>query len=780
MLLLTSLSFTQTINQIPLNPEHLGTACKAVCGTYYNGSTWIFFDDYHQNSTLLNYLHYVKAKANGLDIELVKDETTSKSIYDFNFKDRFFSSIQPACAVFNGMLYLFVTKSDDKVWYTYYDGTTWIEPVQLTYNFGSTSGNVTTVASVAATTLNGKLYLFFQLDTPKKEIYYVTTVNGTNWITLAAVPMGSYTSRPEGNISATTFSSLKDTKEHIMIAFPFTNNECKIMCFDDTQGWYLQNTLTGSLVWGTGLSQGSRGALNGAASSSPVQLVTLGDNKTYGINEFYSETGLWGTWQTMDALSANDSKKSFPTLLSGFKTVNNSLQKELWYTNISHSEISGLFLKVMRIDSDKLTPVETISEAFNNPSHIKYWKMFGVIEGPPPFALNANSFGEAVYNNTYGPSVFTYVEENTTEATYSTSWSVNTSVSASGAVGVLSMGADLSAALKNTNSKDTTFEFKSSQSVRANQSSLGYYCFYKPTITRTKYSLQSFNGNDVGLSQYIFNVTDAQIILKDFDLTTFAPNNFNTSNIWTYFSKPTSGYQLYPTLKKASLGFSWTQGLTVENSKTFSSSTTLTKEGSVSITLSAGIPEIFNVSAGFEIGVTEQHKTTFGQQISVLVNCPDPRPGYQNDIKYFAGEMFWLDSPEDGNAYWVPQNYNGVDYRKDKPWLVTYTVYNIETVGGTSVEKIDDKIPDKFSLLQNYPNPFNPETKINYSIPKQSYVVIKIYDILGKEVEILVNQEHSPGNYQTSLNGEKLNSGVYFCKIQSGNYIEIKKMNLIK
>ena len=325
ILLLSNFCFSQITNQISLTPEHLGTACKAVCGTYYNGSTWIFFDDYHLNTSLLNYLHYIKAKANGADIELVKDETTSKPIYDFNFTDRFYSSIQPACAVFNGMLFLFVTKGDNKVWYTYYDGATWVEPIQLTYSFGTTSGSVTTVASVAATTLNGKLYLFFQLDTPRREIYYVTTPDGINWNTLAAVPLGTYTSRPEGNISATTFSSLKDTKEHIMIAFPFTDNVCKTMCFDDIQGWYLQNTLTGSLVWGSGLLQGSRSALNGAASSSPVQIITLGDNKIYGSNEFYSETGLWGTWYMIDSFSVADSKKSFPSLLSGFKTVDNSL-----------------------------------------------------------------------------------------------------------------------------------------------------------------------------------------------------------------------------------------------------------------------------------------------------------------------------------------------------------------------------------------------------------------------------------------------------------------------
>ncbi len=89
-------------------------------------------------------------------------------------------------------------------------------------------------------------------------------------------------------------------------------------------------------------------------------------------------------------------------------------------------------------------------------------------------------------------------------------------------------------------------------------------------------------------------------------------------------------------------------------------------------------------------------------------------------------------------------------------------------------------IPEVFSLSQNYPNPFNPSTKINFSIPQQSQVTLKIYDVLGKEVMTLVNDVKSAGNYEVEFNASNLASGAYFYKIQAGQFTDIKRMMLIK
>ncbi len=89
-------------------------------------------------------------------------------------------------------------------------------------------------------------------------------------------------------------------------------------------------------------------------------------------------------------------------------------------------------------------------------------------------------------------------------------------------------------------------------------------------------------------------------------------------------------------------------------------------------------------------------------------------------------------------------------------------------------------IPENFSLNQNYPNPFNPVTKINYAIPKQSMTVLKVYDVLGREVMKLVNEVKQPGMYSVDFDGTNLSSGVYFYKLEAGTFNDVKRMMLIK
>lgn len=90
------------------------------------------------------------------------------------------------------------------------------------------------------------------------------------------------------------------------------------------------------------------------------------------------------------------------------------------------------------------------------------------------------------------------------------------------------------------------------------------------------------------------------------------------------------------------------------------------------------------------------------------------------------------------------------------------------------------KLPSEYSLSQNFPNPFNPVTKINFSIPKTTFTTLKVFDLLGREVRTLISQELQPKEYSISFDASNLTSGIYFYKLQSENFSEIKKMILIK
>jgi len=93
---------------------------------------------------------------------------------------------------------------------------------------------------------------------------------------------------------------------------------------------------------------------------------------------------------------------------------------------------------------------------------------------------------------------------------------------------------------------------------------------------------------------------------------------------------------------------------------------------------------------------------------------------------------------------------------------------------------ISSEIPERFSLYQNYPNPFNPTTNIKFDIQKTSSTKLIVYDALGREVATLVNEELKAGSYQVDWSDSNYPSGVYFYRLQAGDFIETKKMLLLK
>lgn len=111
--------------------------------------------------------------------------------------------------------------------------------------------------------------------------------------------------------------------------------------------------------------------------------------------------------------------------------------------------------------------------------------------------------------------------------------------------------------------------------------------------------------------------------------------------------------------------------------------------------------------------------------------------------------------------------------------------FYLDTFDLIGIHKIGSDIPNQFTLYQNYPNPFNPVTTIRFDVGteignQKSDIRLVIYDILGREVATLVNEKQSPGTYEVKWNASNFSSGVYFYKLQAGNYFETRKMILIK
>ncbi len=118
--------------------------------------------------------------------------------------------------------------------------------------------------------------------------------------------------------------------------------------------------------------------------------------------------------------------------------------------------------------------------------------------------------------------------------------------------------------------------------------------------------------------------------------------------------------------------------------------------------------------------------------------------------------------------------------RKNVQNAIEFYESNFGDTAVVGVQKENTHLPEKYVLHQNYPNPFNPSTTISYSLPTQSQVELKIYDVLGREVATLVNKEQNTGSYQVQFNASNLGSGVYFYQIRAGSFVERKKMILLK
>ena len=98
---------------------------------------------------------------------------------------------------------------------------------------------------------------------------------------------------------------------------------------------------------------------------------------------------------------------------------------------------------------------------------------------------------------------------------------------------------------------------------------------------------------------------------------------------------------------------------------------------------------------------------------------------------------------------------------------------------GLYKENFDTKDFD-YNLKQNYPNPFNPKTQICFSLKENSFVSLKVFDVLGKEIIVLVNQVLNAGNHQVEFDGNNFDSGIYFYEIKTSNFRDIKKLILVK
>ena len=163
-------------------------------------------------------------------------------------------------------------------------------------------------------------------------------------------------------------------------------------------------------------------------------------------------------------------------------------------------------------------------------------------------------------------------------------------------------------------------------------------------------------------------------------------------------------------------------------------------------------PQLNNIDRGYN-AVLDPRPNASGPAAS---GAPDPTDPFFDNVDYYGA---FAPNPGLWTEGWTALSSNGITEVK---------------------ESYSSAVPVSFSISQNYPNPFNPSTKINYSIAEASNVRMVVYDVLGREVEVLVDGFKSAGNYELTFNAENLPSGLYLYTFESGSTKITKKMTLLK
>ena len=203
-------------------------------------------------------------------------------------------------------------------------------------------------------------------------------------------------------------------------------------------------------------------------------------------------------------------------------------------------------------------------------------------------------------------------------------------------------------------------------------------------------------------------------------------------------------------------------------------------------------------SIGYVIGGEQIAKTSDGGNNWVIKY--NSGTSQLNDITTWGKNIAWVVGSDkivktiDSGENWSEQifsPYNYLAYVECVDSLVCFassgSVLYKTTNGGVITSVDDNKVPNLFTLYQNYPNPFNPTTNIKFRIAKLGFVSLKVYDVLGRKVATLVNEEKPAGSYEVKFDGSDLSSGIYFYKLsvsalpsQDGHYTSVKKMILLK
>jgi hypothetical protein len=736
---------------------------QPVCGAYYANSTWIFYQHFYNDP----HIEYYKVTFDGGNLQKESGNIPQSAI----------PTDKPVgcCCVFKGYLFVFAVADwgDDKgrIVYTYYEGgTTWEEKMTISAGGNYITCNHPFATPMGAAALNDTMYLFYAPDPNHPNIYYVYTTDGRNWSGPQKMNFKGEDQCTGGNLAVCNFQT-PDGEERLMIGWPGASNMwLNIVCFD------------GKTFYNHNKPQGGGDKVTVNALALIAGSVRGEDPKGHlMIQIFYNQKTKW--YQPLkrasydintNQLSINDktlinlySGVCWPAAISYFKFQEDALRKQVWGTCINgwNYNIHALYW-----DSDLLKQTETTTED-TDPEHPELWTLLGVIEGPPPFVLNGSNLDTLIKFKDY-PSQFEYGQETGKEASSSHEYSMATAVAIGGAgKTVPGLSLEYSLALSEKVMTTTTVTLSQIFKFTPIPDTLGYRLYVVPRVTRRKYELFDWKRTPTGLYEYIYSIEHANLKSVSYSLDSVpgSPNPHNFSSYVNRSPNPAS----YP--ERCVNSVTWAEGQTptTKFATTTTSDTTTNIKNTVKV--GAGMEGIFEMNVEGSVTFESTHSTTFNEWVSVTLNSPGgSKPG---DTTEFVVGAYWIDPSADSTGWWVPDSF-----KHCLPWCVTWTASGVKTKPLESA--VAEKPVPALSLVITSVNPSDGFT-IKYTIPKETPLSLKVYDIGGRLVKALSSGSQAPGEHSIQWNacddqGRMLSSGVYFAKLDADNETRLAKVVVLR
>lgn len=179
-------------------------------------------------------------------------------------------------------------------------------------------------------------------------------------------------------------------------------------------------------------------------------------------------------------------------------------------------------------------------------------------------------------------------------------------------------------------------------------------------------------------------------------------------------------------------------------------------------------------------GLKDNILTIFSDDADLGVNSPEITAPYSANVRPMNSFGNFDNSPARGNWILNIKQISTLNSAGNGPAVLNGWGIRLNGQTVTGIQNVTTELPGKYELSQNYPNPFNPSTTIKFVIPQSEIVSLKVYDIVGREIATLVNGKLNAGVFEYNFNASALSSGVYFYKLETGGFSEIKKMLLVK